>query len=169
MFCFPFPKNWWYTESSWLNCALRDDEAVYWVSIEHYEAVAFGNWCYWVSRGHLCLYILQKVEIYTGVANALRTDGLTLKDRATQLLIKYKSGALVTQLSSTQKTIVWPNNCFGELQKLAGRVQNQMADAILPNLQDVTAIFLTFCSSSFRSRALILSCNAHFHNFFWPT
>ena len=27
-----------------------------------------------------------------------RTDGQTLKDRATQLLIKYKSGALVTQL-----------------------------------------------------------------------
>ena len=29
--------------SSWLNCALRDDEAVYWVSIGHYEAVAVGN------------------------------------------------------------------------------------------------------------------------------
>ena len=28
--------------SSWLNCALRD-EAVYWVSIGHYEAVAVGN------------------------------------------------------------------------------------------------------------------------------
>ena len=26
------------TRSSWLNCALRDDEAVYWVSIGHYEA-----------------------------------------------------------------------------------------------------------------------------------
>ena len=31
------------TRSSWLNCALRDDEAVYWVSIGHYEAVAVGN------------------------------------------------------------------------------------------------------------------------------
>ena len=28
------------TRSSWLNCALRDDEAVYWVSIGHY---AVGN------------------------------------------------------------------------------------------------------------------------------
>ena len=28
------------TRSSWLNCVLRDDEAVYWVSIGHYEAVA---------------------------------------------------------------------------------------------------------------------------------
>ena len=31
------------TRSSWLNCALRDGEAVYWVSIGHYEAVAVGN------------------------------------------------------------------------------------------------------------------------------
>ena len=31
------------TRSSWLNCALRDDETVYWVSIGHYEAVAVGN------------------------------------------------------------------------------------------------------------------------------
>ena len=31
------------TRSSWLNCALRDDEAVYWVSIGHSEAVAVGN------------------------------------------------------------------------------------------------------------------------------
>ena len=31
------------TRSSWLNCALREDEAVYWVSIGHYEAVAVGN------------------------------------------------------------------------------------------------------------------------------
>ena len=28
------------TRSSWLNSALRDDKAVYWVSIGHYEAVA---------------------------------------------------------------------------------------------------------------------------------
>ena len=27
------------TRSSWLNCALRDDEAAYWVSIGHPEAV----------------------------------------------------------------------------------------------------------------------------------
>ena len=31
------------TRSSWLNCASRDDEAVYWVSIGHYVAVAVGN------------------------------------------------------------------------------------------------------------------------------
>ena len=85
---------------SWINCALRDDEAVYWVSIGHYEAVAVGNWWYWVSTGHSCLYILHKVEIWTGVTDAWQTDWLTdsqCKDRATQLLTKYKSGALVTQ------------------------------------------------------------------------
>ena len=43
------------------------------------------------------LYI-AKIEIWTGVTDASLTDSLTtLKDRATQLLIKYKSGALVTQ------------------------------------------------------------------------
>ena len=31
------------TRSSWLNRALRDDEALNWVSIGHYEAVAVGN------------------------------------------------------------------------------------------------------------------------------
>ena len=30
------------TRSSWFNCALRDNEAVYWVIIGHYEAVAVG-------------------------------------------------------------------------------------------------------------------------------
>ena len=38
------------------------------------------------------------MEIWTGVTDAWLTDRLTtLKDRATQLLLKYKSGALVTQ------------------------------------------------------------------------
>ena len=32
------------TSSSWLNWALRDDEAVYWVRKGHLEAVADGNW-----------------------------------------------------------------------------------------------------------------------------
>ena len=92
------------TRSSWINCVLRDDETVYWISIGHYEAVAVGNRWYWVSRGHSCLYILHKVEIWTGVTDAWLTDRLTtLKDRATQLLKKYKSGALVTQLLVLKK------------------------------------------------------------------
>ena len=36
------PKKW-KTRSSWLNCASRDNEAVFWVSIGHYEAVGGGG------------------------------------------------------------------------------------------------------------------------------
>ena len=31
------------TRSTWFNCALRDDEAVCWVSIGYFEALAVGN------------------------------------------------------------------------------------------------------------------------------
>ena len=103
-------EHFFKTRSSWINCALRDDEAVYWVSKGHYEAVAVGNWWYWVSRGHSCLYILQKVEIWTGVTHASLTHSQS-KDSATQLLTKYKNGALVTQfvLTShvTAKIYLW--------------------------------------------------------------
>ena len=47
---------------------------------------------WWVSRGHLCCYILNKVVIWIGV---LLTHWQTLKD--TQFLIKCKGGALLTQ------------------------------------------------------------------------
>ena len=36
-------KTFGKTRSSWFNSALRDDEAVCWVSIGHYEALAVGN------------------------------------------------------------------------------------------------------------------------------
>ena len=68
--CSMMTPRWRETRSSWVNCALRDEEAVYWVSIGHYKAVAVGTWWYWVSRGHLCLYILHKVEIWSGVPDA---------------------------------------------------------------------------------------------------
>ena len=42
------------------------------------------------------LYIAQSGDLDR--CHVCLTDGQTLKDRATQLLIKYKSGALVTQL-----------------------------------------------------------------------
>ena len=41
------------------------------------------------------LYIAQRGDLDR--CHGCLTDGQTLKDRATQLLIKYKSGALVTQ------------------------------------------------------------------------
>ena len=70
-------EKWFNYRSSCINCALQNDEDVYWVSIGHYEAVAVGYWWYWVSVGHLCLYILHKVEIWTGVTDALLTHSLT--------------------------------------------------------------------------------------------
>ena len=50
---------------------------------------------------------MNKVEIWTGVTDPLQTEGLTLKDSATQLLTKYKSGTLVMQYS-IQKIIQQP-------------------------------------------------------------
>ena len=71
-------KDWWPTRSSWLNCAKRDNEAVYWNSLGYYKAVAVGSWLYWASRGHSCLYILKRVEIWTRtgrVAEVAREHG----------------------------------------------------------------------------------------------
>ena len=50
------------------------------------------------GSGHLFmpLYIAQSGDLEG--CNACLTDGQTLNDSATQLLTKYKSGALVTQL-----------------------------------------------------------------------
>ena len=45
----------------------------------------------------MLLYIAQSGDL--DMCHACLTDRQTLKDRATQLLIKYKSGALVTQLA----------------------------------------------------------------------
>ena len=59
------------TRSSWLNGALRDDEAVYWVSTGNYEALAIGNWLYWVSRGHLCLYIYMAQDALVSLATCI--------------------------------------------------------------------------------------------------
>ena len=49
------------------------------------------------------LYIEQSGDLDRchGCLTDGRTDSQTLKDRATQLLIMYKSGALVTQLKLT--------------------------------------------------------------------
>ena len=58
--------------------------------------VAVGNQLYWVSKGHLCLYILHKVEIWSNVTDAFTQ---TLKDKATQLLIKYKVNRCLARYS----------------------------------------------------------------------
>ena len=128
------------TRSSWLNCALRDDETVNWVSIGHYEAVAIGNWWHWVSRGHLCLYISYKVEIWSDVTDALLTDWLTvtnvttLKDSATQL--RYKSGALLTQqvIGQIKSTCVAENR---PLPSISQKLKIYLSSCMMKNLKSL--------------------------------
>ena len=56
------------------------------------------------------------------------TPSQTLKDRATQLLIKYKSGALVTQSGLLEES-----NCFDRLdrlQRVAAAFKEQLNNAM---------------------------------------
>ena len=43
LFSFSWLACWYLRLAASQKCVLRDDEAVYWVSIGHYEAVAVGN------------------------------------------------------------------------------------------------------------------------------
>ena len=66
------------------------------------------------KRAFVPLYNEQsKVEIWTGVTDALLTHSQTLKDSATQLLIKYESGALVTQFREKKSKPEHPKGQFG--------------------------------------------------------
>ena len=81
------------TRSSWLNCGLRGDEAVYWVSIGQH------GWYLAVPRQYeTVIDVVGSVEgtdafIYWKIGDLVRcywcpnrlTDSQTLKDRATQL------------------------------------------------------------------------------------
>ena len=56
------------------------------------------------SRGHLCLYILNRVEIWTGATDAPLTHRLTDFERESYSAPnEYKSEALATQLSKCAK------------------------------------------------------------------
>ena len=56
----------------------------YLVVLGQYNLVLLGFKWYWVGIGLLCLYRLKKVEIWSGVTIAGRTNKQTRKDRATQ-------------------------------------------------------------------------------------
>ena len=84
---------------SWLNSALRDDKLQvvldgrywvgkwrYWLVLGQYKLVLLGIRWYRVSKGLVCLYILEKVEIWSGDTDASQTDRQTTEYRATQLL-----------------------------------------------------------------------------------
>ena len=65
------------------------------------------------KRAFTPLYIAQSGDLDRCYASL--TDGQTLKDRATQLRIKYKSGALVTQFSGLSSKL-----CNWKLMNLIG-------------------------------------------------
>ena len=52
----------------------------------HYKLVVLGTWWRRVIIGLLCLYILKRVEIRSGVNDVLFTDRQTSKYSATQLV-----------------------------------------------------------------------------------
>ena len=56
----------------------------YLVLLGQYNLVLLGIKWHWVIIRLLCLNILRKVEIWSDVTIAGRTDGRTRKDRATQ-------------------------------------------------------------------------------------
>ena len=80
--------TWWYWGSIgryWLVCggngSVWGGTGWYLVVLGQYNLVLLGIKKYCVSKGLLCLYILKKVEIWSGVTIVGRR---TRKDRATQ-------------------------------------------------------------------------------------
>ena len=59
--------TWWYWVSIWW----------YWLVLDQYKLVLFDIRWYRVSKGLVCLYILEKVEIWSGVTDASHTQPLT--------------------------------------------------------------------------------------------
>ena len=74
--------TWWYWVSIWR----------YWLVLGQYKLVLLDIRWYMVSKGLVCLYILEKVEIWSGVTNTSHTDWQTTEYSATQLVssIKHK-------------------------------------------------------------------------------
>ena len=72
--------TWWYWISIWR----------YWLVLGQYKLELLGFRWYRVSKGLVCLYILEKVEIWSGVTDAWHTDSLTTEYRATQLVSSIK-------------------------------------------------------------------------------
>ena len=141
-----------------------------WVSIGYCEALAVGNWWYLVSRGHLCLYILHKVEIWKGVTHAWQTDWLTtLKDRATQLLIKFKTGALVTQCKSCPKFFGFKFEFSSILPLAPPRVQTYLtlveekllfvSTLVCVSNSNLSLVFCVVIASKFRCEFLLEKLN----------
>ena len=62
------------------------------------------------------------MDIWTGVTDTLRIDSQTFEERATQLRIKYKSGALVTQYINSGRDSIH-NHSYGSVSLSESVVQ----------------------------------------------
>ena len=71
------------------------------VVLGQYNSVLLSIKLYWVSKGLVCLYILEKVEIWSGVTDASQTT----EDRATQLLysIQFKLSHAILAISDAKR------------------------------------------------------------------
>ena len=67
--------------------SLHGDTGWHLVVLGHYKLVLLNTWWYRVTIGLLCLYLLKKVEIWSGVTDAGHTHRQhNIDDRATQLV-----------------------------------------------------------------------------------
>ena len=65
------PLRWWIISGTWWYwVSIRR----YWLVLGQYKLVLIGIRWYRVSEGLVCLYILEKVEIWSGVTDAWQTD-----------------------------------------------------------------------------------------------
>ena len=90
-------SRWWIKSGTWW----------YWISIWRYSLVLgqyklelLGFRWYRVSKGLECLYILEKVEIWSGDTDAWHTDWQTSEYSATQLVssIKHKLSHAISKI-----------------------------------------------------------------------
>ena len=61
------------------------DTGWYMVVLGQYNSVLLSIKLYWVSKVLVCLYILEKVEIWSGVTDASQTDRQTTEDTVSSL------------------------------------------------------------------------------------
>ena len=65
------PMRWWIISGTWWYWV---NIWQYWLVFCQYKLVMLGIRWYRVSKGLVCLYILEKVEIWSGVTDAWQTD-----------------------------------------------------------------------------------------------
>ena len=87
--------TWWYWVSIWQ----------YWLVLDQYKLVLLDIRWYRVSKGLVCLYILEKVEIWSGVTDASQTH----RQQKIELLSFSTVSSLswVTQINHSAVDIFW--------------------------------------------------------------